>query len=103
LTHEDSMEVQIMYVDSYGNAYLNILYDDFVKILNGRKMRITVGSLVRKKLQISGSYFDSEDYGETGLVLTVSATGYLELALLHNSAEELMGIEVGAKAVIQFE
>ncbi|MBR5029404.1 MAG: SAM-dependent chlorinase/fluorinase [Bacteroidales bacterium] len=102
LVHNDWIEADVMYVDSYGNAYLNILYDDFAKILNGRRMWITIGVLVHKEVTISDSYFDTIDYGEYGFALTVSATGYLELALLHASAEELLGATLGQKVIIQF-
>lgn len=99
----NKVQTYISYIDSYGNAYLNILYDDFAPLVQGRKMFISVGTEYHKEVRIAESYYDSQDYGNGGLVLTVSATGYLEVAQLHNSAERRWLISIGDLVTIEFQ
>lgn len=97
------LDASIMYIDSYGNAYLNITYEEFESVRQGRKIKLSIGTAVAKPIKVSLSYFDSVDYGENGLVLTVSATGYMEIALLHESAQDLLEIRLRKSVTIHFE
>lgn len=103
MQYPDRLVLYVMYIDGYGNAYLNIPYNEFVQHRNGRKMRITAGTVVRKEIQLSNSYNTSVDFGDGAFVLTVSASGYLELAIRHDNLSNLLSIEVDSKVTISFE
>ncbi len=102
LTYPDMVKLYVMYVDSYGNAYLNMLYDDFLKLANNRKMFITAGVVINREIVISDSYYPRSSSIDNDLILTVSATGYLELAKQRDPADEIMGTELGAEVIITF-
>ena len=101
--YDNRVEVMVAYIDSYGNAYLNLKYDEFETIRHGRKLSIRLDSYTKKPIKLSLGYTDSVDSGEGGMVMTVSATGYLQIAMLHTSAERLLGLKVGRKVTVFFE
>ena len=102
-TYADKVEVLVSYIDSYGNAYLNLKYDEFEKLRNKRDIYVRLDGTPKRPLKVSMSYLDSVDSGEGGMALTVSATGFMEIALLHNSAERLLNLRVGKKVIIFFQ
>ena len=78
----------ITYVDNYGNGYLDITYDEFRKILGNRRFKMNV-DIEMDITAISDSY----DYSNPSeQILTVSATGHLEIALNQGSGMQLLGL-----------
>ncbi len=102
-TYGDRVEVMVSYIDSYGNAYLNLQYDEFEELRQGRNIFIRSEGISKRPLKLSLSYFDSVDSGDNGMAMTVSATGFLELSILHGSAEKLLNLKVGRKVTIYFQ
>ena len=102
-TYGDKVEVMVSYIDSYGNAYLNLQYEEFEELRKGRNIFIRSEGISKHPLKLSLSYFDSVDGGENGMVMTVSATGYLELSILRGSAEKLLNLKVKGKVTLFFE
>lgn len=90
----DSLLCYVQYVDNYGNAYLNITYDHFMEILDGRSFTLMCKG--NRITSVSDSYLDSVAQPSrpyhTQAVLTVSATGYLQIALQKASAQQLIGL-----------
>lgn len=97
---EDRIICQIIYIDDYGNAYLNIDYPTFEKILAGRKFTFLAD--VRCEInKISKSYADATMKNK--ILLTVSATNHLELAVRENSISQLLGYKIGKQIVIEIK
>ena len=102
----DKLRTYVMYIDNYGNAYLNIKYEDFLAILNHRHFKLTIGNSAVS--EISLSYADKqhvvnrENSVMKQLVLTVSATGHLQLAMSQASVQQLLGLQVKSPADFTF-
>ena len=89
---KDFISSTIIYIDDYGNAYLNIDNEEFVNILAERRFEIRIGNkyIINK---ISQSYQDVHSKGDA--LLTVSVTGQLELALREGNFAKLLDYKVG--------
>lgn len=85
--------VYINYIDHYGNVYLSIRHDQFEQVRRGRAFVLQVRG--NRVCELSRSYFDPTA-GEKSqdLCLTVSATGYLQLAMPRSSMEDMVGVSV---------
>lgn len=97
----DSIKANIMYIDAYGNAYLNVKYEQFAEICKNRPFSVTIQT---KQYNI-GTLSPSYDYEnrDAGLILTVSSTGYLQIALKIASAEQLLNLNVRDNVIIKFQ
>lgn len=95
--------VYVAYVDSYGNADLNITFEEFERLRAGRKFEMQVHDL--KLSTISHDYSGgSRNAGyRSSLLLTVSSSGHLQLALPSKSAEQLICLSVDEDIVITFQ
>ncbi|MBQ9254841.1 MAG: SAM-dependent chlorinase/fluorinase [Bacteroidales bacterium] len=88
---DDTIVCKVAYIDDYGNVFLNITHLEFKQELNGRKFelrldnRYTINNVVQ-------SYQDVEHTGTA--LLTISATGNLELAMKESNIARLMGYKV---------
>lgn len=99
--NKDSLLAYVMYIDNYGNVYLNVKYSEFNKIRKGRAFELRIGKY--KVTEVLLSYADTQQNGPLKqLVLTVSATGYLQLALNQASAQQLLGMKVREPITIVF-
>lgn len=82
-------------IDHYGNVTLNLKYSDFKEYCAGRKFRLELEFQVGAVEQFQYVTMVARHYGheiQGNLVLTVSSTGYLQLAMNRGSAAELIGI-----------
>lgn len=104
---ESLIEAHIIYIDTYGNCYLNITYQQFEKTRNNRKFTATV-RYEYKINKIVYNYHEqaaitsANSYG-LPILLTVSATGLLELVICKSNTADLIGLREGEKVIIQFE
>lgn len=91
------------YLDRYGNIYLSIRYDQFEQVRRGRAFSLRLRDHIVQ--QFHRSYLDVESGNSLhqGAVLTVSATGYLQLALPKSSLEQLVGTRVMEQLRFDFE
>lgn len=96
----NSIECQIIYIDDYGNAYLNIKDKEFLGILNNRKFEIfiDVGATITS---FSTSYADKSIAGQP--LMTVSSMCNLELAVRGDNFSRLFGKKVGDKITINIK
>lgn len=90
LTDSSVLNTTVAYVDTYGNAYLNISHKQFEQIRAGRRFRAVVHENI-----ITTVSTDYTSNNSNGLMLTVSATGQMQLVLLHRSANQLYNLEKG--------
>lgn len=82
-------------IDHYGNATLNLKYSDFMEYRAGRSFRMELEFQVGSVHQFPSVTEVVRHYGNEGqgrLVLTVSSTGYLQLAINRGSVAELLGV-----------
>lgn len=95
---QNEITTSIQYIDAYGNAYLNLTYKQFKEVCNGRKFKLQIKEHTITKL--------SECYESVGrqhpIILTVSATGFLQISTVRYSAEQLIGFRVMENIKIQF-
>ncbi|MBQ9638465.1 MAG: SAM-dependent chlorinase/fluorinase [Bacteroidales bacterium] len=92
----------IAYIDSYGNAYLDITHAEFERVRAGRPFTMQMSDHTRDGLsRIASSYDDSGSLASA--VLTVSATGLLEIAINRNSAEQLLGLHPFDHMIFNFQ
>lgn len=98
----NDIQTHIAYIDSYGNANLNITYEEFEQERHGRRFEVQVHEMNLKR--ICSSYTDVESSGNrrAALLLTVSATGLLQLAIREGSAEQLLGLKLLESINIRF-
>ena len=98
----DKLRVYVAYIDDYGNATLNITYEEFEKIRAGRKFELWVreNSLTEVVKRYSDAKVAGNDRG--ALLLTVSATGYLQIAMRLYSAQQYFGLRVHESLTIRF-
>lgn len=102
LAGQNDLQVHIAYIDAYGNAYLDITYDQFEEIRNGRSFRLQVHDVQID--HIVRSYIDTPTTNSSNrqLVLTVSSTGMLELALTRGMADEMFGFRFTERLIFLF-
>lgn len=97
-----SLRLYVAYVDTYGNADLNITYERFEELRQGRRFEMFVREAVLKK--VSYSYLDvpAGGRGRELILLTVSATGCLQVAMRESSAEQFLGLQPAESIIVKF-
>lgn len=98
----DGLTTYIAYIDAYGNADLHITYDEFERLRQGRPFDMTVHEIHLS--DISPSYFSASSAGNNraSVLLTVSSTGHLQIAIREGSAEQLLGLRIMESIKIKF-
>lgn len=95
---KDRIICTVVYVDDYGNAYLNINNDTFLEVLDGRGFEIEVDRKVKIK-NISHSYQDAKKQGDA--LLSVSATKNLQLSLREDNLSRLLRYNINDQVIIK--
>ena len=98
IIYPDSILCTVFHVDGYGNVFLNITIGEFMKWKENKKFVIEVES--NKIVSISHSY---DDVKVNDPLLTISSSGYLELAINRSNASELLGLKVGTPLAITID
>ncbi|MCF0209811.1 MAG: SAM-dependent chlorinase/fluorinase [Bacteroidales bacterium] len=93
----DFIVCNVVFIDSYGNVFLSITKDDFLRELDGRKFELRL-EIKKSITQIQSSYQDVSN-GEP--LLTVSVTNNLELALKEGDFARLLGYKVNREVRIK--
>jgi S-adenosylmethionine hydrolase len=93
-------------IDSYGNANLNITYEDFETLRAGRRFKVKIewrtGSSDRYE-DITSVRRHYSDVRMGGILLTVSVTGQLQIAINKGSAAQLIGLGYASRCHFLFE
>ena len=76
----------VVYIDSYGNAYLNIWNS----------------SVVFEDCSVKTSYNDIAEHQGSGVAVVPSSTGYMQLAMNGRSLYDLLGISLNDQFFIEF-
>lgn len=96
---KNSIRGSIIFIDSFGNAIVNITKDLFYKEQNNRKLTIYFRKSLYNVNRISKSYEDVES-GE--MLAFFNQDGYLEIALNRESATKLLGLKLMDPIQIEF-
>ena len=88
------LKTYVSYVDEYGNATLNITYEEFKQIKGQRRFEMWVRE--NRLTEVVRGYSDAVDAGngKKALLLTVSSSGYLQVAMRQYSAEQAFGLRL---------
>ena len=99
IVYHDRIVCQVVYIDDYGNVYLNINDIEFEKALNGRKFELQIDIGYATITELSSSYADKVIKGKA--LLTISSTHNLELAVREDNFARLLGYEIGRNVIIK--
>lgn len=102
-THNGNIyKTHIAYIDAYGNANLTMSYAEFERERQGRKFEMQVHEM--NLYELLPNYAGKNEVGNrrAALLLTVSSTGMLQLAIREGSAEQLFGLQVLESITIRF-
>ena len=80
------------YIDDYGNATLNITYKEFERIRAERPFEMLIRENSLTEVVPNYSFAKKAGNGRGALLLTVSATGHLQLAMRLYSAQQYFGL-----------
>ena len=96
------IDAYVCYIDSYGNADLSITFSQFEELRRGRRFEARVKEHVLQKLSVSYRDVQLTASNHLGLLLTVSSSGNMQVALSFRSAEQLMGMRMLEKVTFTF-
>jgi len=85
----DMIKTHVRHVDGYGNVYLDITYDELMELLNGKAFSMSIRGVAINDIQVA--YADCKNKAS----LTISSTGYIEVAMYEASAADMLGVKVG--------
>jgi S-adenosylmethionine hydrolase len=91
----DTVTADVLWIDRYGNAQLNVDPDDLAEW--GDRLRIRTGDDLRSARRVGS--FEDLGTGEVGLV--VDSYGLLALAVPRSSAAALLRLEAGSAVVLE--
>lgn len=94
----DVIKVPVVYVDNYGNAYLDMTYEEFERLRRGRPFSMMAREFTLNKISRSYSDVRSGD-----LLLTVSSTRNLQVAVRDGSAQMLVGLDCLRTVTLSFK
>lgn len=102
-THNENIyKTHVAYIDAYGNANLTMSYAEFERERRGRNFEVQVHEMTLTELQPSYTSINAVGNRRAALLLTVSSTGMLQLAIREGSAEQLFGLQVLESITIRF-
>jgi len=101
-TFDNYIKVYVAYVDTYGNCYLNITFDEFESYRQGRRFEMQVHEF--RISRIVSSYIEPNPTASPvrSPILTVSSTGHLELAMPYANAAGLCNLQTSETFVVRF-
>lgn len=102
----DTVVAIVSGIDNYGNVNLNISYDDFERIRAGRRFRVKIEWRSGRSEHYEDIVGLSRHYGDVrmgNVLLTVSVTGQLQIAINKGSAVQLLGLGYASRCHFHFE
>ena len=105
-TEGDTLVAMVSGIDNYGNVNLNISYEDFETLRAGRRFRVKIEWRSGRSEHYEDIVGLSRHYGDVrmgNVLLTVSATGQLQIAINKGSAVQLLGLGYASRCHFQFE
>ena len=89
---------EIIFIDDFGNIFLDIKYDEFIRIVKNKKFQIIFKN---KKFEKINKFYYEVKKGE--FLLLVNSLGYLEIAVREGSAKDVLNAKVGDKYEIKID
>lgn len=105
-TDGDRLVAMVTSIDSYGNANLNITYREFESFRADRHFRVKIEWRVGSSDRFDDITGISKHYNDVrmgNVLLTVSSTGQLQIAINKGSAAQLIGLGFASKCHFIFE
>ncbi|GAB5540011.1 MAG: SAM-dependent chlorinase/fluorinase [Salibacteraceae bacterium] len=90
----------VAYVYNYGNAITNIHQSLIKQVGKGRDYLI---GFTQKGYELHSIEERYEDTSEGDRVAIINSAGYLEIAIMHGNASQLLGLERGETVIISFD
>ncbi|MBR5719775.1 MAG: SAM-dependent chlorinase/fluorinase [Bacteroidales bacterium] len=99
---DNELHGQVIYIDSYNNAVVNITQETFQNFVGDKKFFINVKSRNAQIDVISKTYTDigSKNDFEGKLLAIFGCHGYLEIAMCYSNVSQLLGIEKGSPVTV---
>ena len=99
---DNELHGQVIYIDSYNNAVVNITQETFQNFVGDKKFFINVKSRNAQIDRISKTYTDigSKNDFEGKLLAIFGCHGYLEIAMCYSDVSQLLGIEKGSPVTV---
>lgn len=102
----DTLVAVVSSIDGYGNASLNVGYDDFMAFAAGRRFHVELewskGNRERYEV-VTGISQHYNDVQKGSLLLTQSITGMLQLAINQGSVAQLIGMRYNSPCRFVFK
>jgi S-adenosylmethionine hydrolase len=96
---QNLLRLTVVYNDAQGNAIFNLKKDEFERMRNGRRFRISVSSYRLEIDRISESIFDVEQ----GYATAYFGLGdFLQIAMNAGSAKQYYGLTEGTVIMLEF-
>ena len=98
---DNELKGNVIYIDSYENAIVNITKNSFYKFIDNKPFKIFLQSKYTVIDRISNSYSDIQhdniDIQESSLIALFGSHGYLEIAMYHSNAASLLGLKIDSQ------
>lgn len=95
---EDGLELNLIYVDNFGNAILNISESELLEYVKDSDFILSAAGFAIDK--IFKSYQDAPD---DELFLINGSMGFMEIAAKNNNAADALNLEVGDKLILKLK
>lgn len=101
----DRLTLYIMYIDHYGNAYLNITLEEFNKICGERQFEFTVKDhRVNQIWEHYNQHCNQQNNPHLQIMIIPSVgTHLLQIAINRQSAQRLMGLKTRERVIVTFK
>lgn len=100
VTGDGYIKGMVIYVDDYGNAISNITRELFKSVGKGREFLI---GFIHKGYEINSIDQRYSDSSEGDRLAMFNSAGYLEIAINHGHAANLLGLHKGETIIISFD
>jgi len=97
---DNALSIMVTHVDSYGNATLGITRKEFETLCAGRAFKINMMEDCLQICKIQPSYYSDSE--KSNLLLVETATGDLQIAVIHASAQQLLGLRSQSAVMVTF-
>jgi S-adenosylmethionine hydrolase len=96
---QNLLRLTVVYNDAQGNAVFNLKKDEFERMRNGRRFKISVSSYRLEIDRISASLFDVDQ----GYAAAYFGLGdFLQIAMNAGSAKQYYGLTEGTVIILEF-
>ncbi len=100
ISEHNAIRGNIIYIDSYKNAIINIRKEEFTKAAAGRTKYVIYLRRAEYNIHEIGYNYDNVPPGEK--VAFFNAAGYLEIGINQGKAAELLGLKTNDMVRIEF-